>query len=158
MKTAVRALLVVLGLLSVQGVFGAEDHSFVSDGVRIHYVVQGSGEPVVLVHGFTGSINEWVDSGVLPNLARDYRVIALDLRGHGQSEKPRDVSAYGERMALDVIALMDHLGVAKAHVVGYSQGARIVGFLLATHGNRFVTAVLVQPSAPAFVAELSVAR
>jgi pimeloyl-ACP methyl ester carboxylesterase len=96
----------------------------------------------VLVHGFAGSINEWVDSGVLANLARDYRVIALDLRGHGQSEKPHEVADYGERMALDVIRLMDHLGIPKAHVVGYSQGARIVGFLLATHGNRFLSAVL----------------
>ena len=74
MKTASR-LLIVFGLLFVHKTLRAEDRSFTSDGTRIHYVGQGTGEPVVLVHGFAASINEWVDSGVLANVARDYRTI-----------------------------------------------------------------------------------
>ena len=63
MKTASR-LLIVFGLLFVHKTLRAEDRSFTSDGTRIHYVAQGTGDPVVLVHGFAASINEWVDSGV----------------------------------------------------------------------------------------------
>src|SRR5712664_997273 len=64
----------------------AQDQFFDSNGVRILYVDQGSGPPVVLIHGYTGSIAGWVDTGVLPHLAKDYRGIAFDCRGHGQSD------------------------------------------------------------------------
>jgi pimeloyl-ACP methyl ester carboxylesterase len=61
----------------------AQDRFFTSDGIRIRYVEQGEGEAVILVHGYTGSAETWVTSGILADLARDHRVIALDLRGHG---------------------------------------------------------------------------
>src|SRR5262249_14426355 len=60
----------------------------------------------------------------------------------GHSEKPHDANAYGEKMCLDVIRLMDHVGVQRAHMVGYSQGARVVGYLLTVHPDRFITATL----------------
>jgi pimeloyl-ACP methyl ester carboxylesterase len=105
-------------------------------------VVQGQGEPVVLVHGYTRSIEtNWINPGVFQNLANDHRVIALDLRGHGKSDKPYDPAAYGE-MAGDVIRLMDHLQLQRAHLVGYSMGANVVGKLLTTHPDRFLTATL----------------
>src|SRR6266478_711867 len=67
----------------------AEDAFFVSGGVKLHYIVQGQGEPVILIHGFGANIEmNWVMTGVLPALTQSYQVIALDNRGHGQSEKP----------------------------------------------------------------------
>jgi pimeloyl-ACP methyl ester carboxylesterase len=120
----------------------AQDRYFDSGGVRIRYVDHGAGAPVVLVHGFTGSIERsWIETGVLPDLARDYRVVAFDLRGHGASDKPREPRAYDE-VGLDVIRLLDHLGIARAHVVGYSLGGIIVAKLLTTHPERFRSAVL----------------
>ena len=120
----------------------AQDQFFDSDGVRIRYVDQGSGQPVVLIHGYTGSIAGWVETGVLPNLAKDYRVIALDCRGHGQSDKPHDPQSYGIHMGQDVVRLLDHLNITRAHIVGYSMGAGITAKLLTTHPDRFLTATL----------------
>jgi pimeloyl-ACP methyl ester carboxylesterase len=127
-------------LLSVSAI--AQDQFFDSEGVRIRYVVQGQGEPVVLLHGNGGSLNSWIDAGVMPNLAKDYRVIAFDARGHGKSGKPHETAAYGREMGLDVVRLLDHLGIRRAHVVGYSMGASTVATLLTTHPDRFLTATL----------------
>jgi pimeloyl-ACP methyl ester carboxylesterase len=82
-----------------------------------------------------------MQTDVMTDLARDHRVIALDLRGHGRSDKPRDPRAYDE-LGLDVIRLLDHLEISRAHVIGYSLGGIIVAKLLTTHPERFLTAVL----------------
>lgn len=120
----------------------AQDRFFDSAGVRIRYVDHGAGVPVVLVHGFTADIERaWVETGVLSDLARDHRVVALDLRGHGKSGKPREPRAY-EALALDIIGLMDHLEIRRAHAVGYSLGGIILAKLLTTHEDRFFSAVL----------------
>jgi pimeloyl-ACP methyl ester carboxylesterase len=130
-----------LGLLYT-GTALAQDRYFDSAGVRIRYVDQGAGPAVMLLHGFTASIEtSWIDTGVLPDLARDHRVIALDLRGHGKSDKPRDPRAYDE-LGMDVVRLLDHLGIERAHVVGYSLGGIIVAKLLTIHPGRFLSAVL----------------
>jgi len=120
----------------------AEDRFFDSGGVRIHYVDRGAGAPVVLVHGFTGAIQCcWIENGIVEELARDHRVIALDLRGHGLSDKPRNPAAYDE-IGEDVIRLLDHVGLRRAHVVGFSLGGIIATKLLTTHPERFISAVL----------------
>jgi pimeloyl-ACP methyl ester carboxylesterase len=125
----------------------AESKSFNSNGVRIHYVDEGAGEPVVLVHGYTNYVERnWIETGVLPNLAKNYRVIALDLRGHGESGKPHDPKAYGAELGLDVVRLLDHLKITRAHLVGYSLGGVIAAKLLTTNANRFITATLVAAS------------
>jgi pimeloyl-ACP methyl ester carboxylesterase len=119
------------------------DQYFDSNGVRIRYVEAGAGEPVILVHGYTNRIeDQWIDSGVLPALAKRFRVVAFDARGHGKSGKPHDTGQYGPEMGLDVIRLMDHLGIKRAHVVGYSMGAHIVAQLVTTHPERFITMTL----------------
>ena len=100
------------------------DQFFDSNGVRIRYVEQGQGPAIVLMHGYTGTLDRhFVANGVFANLAKDYRVIAIDLRGHGKSGKPHDPKAYGEEMARDVVRLLDHLKIPRAHVLGYSLGA-----------------------------------
>ena len=131
-----------LVLLFVPFVAVSQDKFFDSQGVRIRYVEQGAGTPIVLIHGDGSTLDSWIDSGVLPDLAKNYRVIAFDARGSGMSAKPHDVKAYGREMSMDVIRLLDHLGIQKAHVIGYSMGAHITAQLLTMHPERFITATL----------------
>lgn len=113
-----------------------------SDGVKIHYLTQGRGVPVVLIHGFQGSANgNWFLNGIAPELAKDHYVVAIDCRGHGDSDKPDDPAKYGDRMWQDVVELMDHLNIDQAHVHGYSMGGGITTQLLARHPERFITAI-----------------
>lgn len=118
-----------------------EGDFFDADGVRLHYTVEGNGEPVVLVHGFgiNADLN-WRWPGITRALAGDYQVIALDCRGHGLSDKPHDPAQYGEEMVTDVVRLMDHLGIEKAHVVGYSMGGYITLALLTRYPERLLSA------------------
>jgi pimeloyl-ACP methyl ester carboxylesterase len=121
----------------------AEDQFFDSNGVKIHYIVEGQGEPVLLIHGFTSSIQgQWGNPGILKALAKDYRVIALDNRGHGKSDKPHDPKQYGTEMVEDAVRLLDHLKIDRAHVVGYSMGGTITCKLVATHPDRLLSATL----------------
>jgi pimeloyl-ACP methyl ester carboxylesterase len=121
--------------------------SFDSDGVRIHYETFGDGYPIVLVHGYVLNITWcWENSGLLDALSPVRRVVALDCRGHGQSDKPHDTEAYAlENMAGDVLNLMDYLGIEKADLLGYSMGGVISCHLLAYHTERFRSAVLTGP-------------
>jgi len=122
---------------------GADEHFFDSNGVKIRYIVEGKGEPVLLIHGFTANAaTNWRLPGVLEALSKDYQVIALDNRGHGKSDKPHDPKKYGLEMAEDAVRLLDHLKIQKAHIVGYSMGAVITAKLLVTHPERFLTATL----------------
>ena len=117
---------------------------FDSNGVQIYFEEHGGGEPVVLVHGFASSAqNNWGATKWFTTLAPHYRVVALDCRGHGKSGKPHDSAAYGgETMGEDVIRLMDHLGIKRALIMGYSMGGRIVTGILMSHPERLRAAVL----------------
>jgi pimeloyl-ACP methyl ester carboxylesterase len=120
------------------------DRFFDSNGVRIRYVDQGQGPPVVLIHDYTGTIERhWINSGVFTSFVADHRVIALDCRGHGKSDKPTDPERYGAEMSSDIVRLLDHLKVQRAHIVGFSMGAIIAGHLLTTNPERFITATFV---------------
>jgi pimeloyl-ACP methyl ester carboxylesterase len=121
----------------------AEDQFFESGGIKIRYVIEGKGQPVLLIHGYTASVERnWGTSGVLKGLAKNYQVIALDNRGHGKSDKPHDPKQYGQEMCEDAVRLLDHLQIKKAHIVGYSMGAIITEKLLVTHPERFLSATL----------------
>ena len=119
--------------------------SFKNGDVEISYIDEGEGQPIVLVHGFasTKEVN-WGATAWASTLARaGRRVIALDNRGHGQSSKLYDPAAYHtEKMADDVRALLDHLRIERADVMGYSMGARITAYLTVTHPERVRSAVL----------------
>jgi pimeloyl-ACP methyl ester carboxylesterase len=113
-----------------------------TDDVRIVYYELGEGPPVLLLHGyFADAKSNWFDNGIAQSLARKMRVIAIDLRGHGKSGKPIVASSYGGRMWQDVITVMDHLGLQKAHVQGYSMGGSVVTQLLYHAPDRFLSAV-----------------
>jgi pimeloyl-ACP methyl ester carboxylesterase len=127
MTRGLRLTVILLGLFALHlfahDRVSAQDQFFDSNGVRIRYVEQGSGPPVVLLHAFSGNLDtNWVETGVLPTLATDYRVIALDYRGHGKSDKPHDPKSYGLQMGQDVVRLLDHLHIARAHIVATRWG------------------------------------
>ena len=118
---------------------------FQHDGVEIAFLDEGDGDPTVLVHGFasTAEVN-WVYPGWVATLTKaGRRAIALDNRGHGASSKFYDPAAYHTAlMAEDVRALLDHLGLERADVIGYSMGARITAFFALAHPARLRRAVL----------------
>jgi pimeloyl-ACP methyl ester carboxylesterase len=114
-------------------------NTFDSDGVTIAYLDEGEGAPILLIHGFASNIQvNWVATGWTQTLKRaGFRVVAIDNRGHGQSEKLYDTGVYGAAMmAQDARRLLDHLGIAQADVMGYSMGARIAAFLTLAHPER----------------------
>lgn len=118
---------------------------FNHEGVEIAFLDQGQGEPIVLIHGFASNKEaNWVQPGWVATLTdAGRRVIALDNRGHGASTKLYDPSAYHMAMMVDdVRALLDHLGVPRADVMGYSLGARIAALLALTHSQRVRSVVL----------------
>ena len=109
----------------------ATEH-FSSDGVDIAFLDQGEGEPILLIHGFASNfVVNWGATGWIDTLKRaGRRVTAMDVRGHGQSARLHDPESYRvARMARDAANLIDHLGLGRADVMGYSMGGRIAAFL-----------------------------
>jgi len=138
-----RLAAVALLLLLATSLQAAEGKFFDSDGVKIHYVEQGQGEPVVLIHGFSANhALNWVAPGIVGKLSKKFRVVAIDNRGHGKSDKPQDPKQYGTQMVQDVVRLLDHLQIPKAHIVGYSMGGFITNKFLSEHPDRVITATL----------------
>ncbi len=122
---------------------GSAERFFDSDGVRIRYLDLGEGEAVVLLHGFALSAEvNWGLTGLLDSLPEKYRMLALDQRGHGRSDKPHDPEDYGLAFVEDVIRLLDALEIEKAHVVGYSMGGTLALRLAADHPDRVRSVVI----------------
>jgi pimeloyl-ACP methyl ester carboxylesterase len=112
-----------------------------SDGTKFHYFEMGTGTPVILIHGSGGTALNWMQNGFGPSIAKTNRVLAIDMRGHGQTVGPD-----GKRqqrtpnMDLDVLAFMDGLGINRAHIGGFSMGGSITSQLMARAPERFITA------------------
>ncbi len=120
-----------------------DDQYLDAGGVKIRYIDTGKGQPIVLLHGGTSRLESWIDTGVIANLEKDFRVIAFDARGHGKSDKPREPAAYGRQQALDVVRILDTLKIDRAHILGFSLGGSTVAQLLTLHPERFLTAMQV---------------
>ena len=133
-----------LMLLAHSGFAHAEDQFFDAEGVTLRYVDQGEGTPVVLLHGFWLNLEEqWDQPGVIATLVdAGYRVIAYDSRGHGHSDKLYDPEQYGFEMVYDIGRLLDHLGIDRAHIAGYSMGARLTNKFREINPDRVLTATL----------------
>lgn len=123
---------------------GLDSRTFTSDGVLLRYVVQGRGEPVLLVHGFASSVeHNWHRTGVIDALVQaGFQVVAYDTRGHGRSEKPHDPAQYGASDVRDIVRLLDHLGLSQVHLVGYSRGAMLSHHARQLYPERFRTVTL----------------
>ena len=153
------AFMLLCALAAAPAIAEDPSHAFftTSDGVKIHYMQLGKkGSYVVLIHGYTGSAEgNWFANGVAVALAKNHRVVALDCRNHGRSDKPQ---INGPGKAEDVIELMNHLKIQKAHIHGYSMGGSITGRLLATNPERIITASFggsgFREVDPAFIAKL----
>lgn len=133
---------VVFGLLATSGLFAQEkptsNYFTTKDGIKIHYLVQGTGTPVILIHGYTSSAEgNWGRNGIMEALAKNHKVVALDCRNHGKSDKPQP-GARGRPE--DVIELLEHLKIEKAHFHGYSMGGSIMSHLMARIPEKFITA------------------
>lgn len=121
-----------------------QEKSFISNGVKLSYIDAGpmapvQPYPVLLIHGFASNVaTNWVNTGWVAELTRHgYRVVAFDNRGHGSSQKLYALEDYGAPlMAEDAFGLLEHLAIQRAHVVGYSMGARIAAFLALAHPDR----------------------
>jgi pimeloyl-ACP methyl ester carboxylesterase len=123
------------------------------DGARIAYRnfapsgsidpgANGTGAPIVMVHGSALSQVIWRGFGYVRALGADHQIITLDLRGHGRSDKPHEASAYAmELFVADVLAVLDELGVDRAHYLGYSLGGRVGFSLAAAHPHRIVSLI-----------------
>ena len=98
----------------------------INEGVKIYFEVEGEGIPLVLQHGSSGNLENWRSFGYVEALKNDYRLILIDARGHGESDKPHNPRAYSpEAFASDYAVVLHELGVVKAHYWGYSMGGRI---------------------------------
>jgi|SRR6516162_4464888 pimeloyl-ACP methyl ester carboxylesterase len=114
-----------------------------NEGVRIHYEVEGEGPALVLQHGFSESVIDWYEAGYDEALRPDYRLVLIDARGHGTSDKPHDPDAYVlNRGVGDVVAVLDALDIAKAVYWGYSMGGWI-GFGIAKYFKERVRALVI---------------
>ncbi len=138
-----RALISAAAMLFATAAFAQqapkEDYFTASDGVKIHYLTTGTtGSWVVLIHGYSDNAERmWFRTGIAPALAKNHRIVALDNRNHGKSDKPQPG---GTGRVQDVVELMDHLKIDRAHIHGYSMGGGITGQLLAMIPQRFITA------------------
>jgi pimeloyl-ACP methyl ester carboxylesterase len=111
--------------------------------VQIYYEVEGRGPPLVIMHGAVGSIQLWRHLGLVQALMDDYRLILIDTRGHGLSDKPHDPAAYAVASLVgDVVAVLDDLRIARAHYFGYSMGG-MIGLGIPKHApDRFYSLIL----------------
>ncbi|MHA2390640.1 MAG: alpha/beta fold hydrolase [Promethearchaeota archaeon] len=116
---------------------------FTNDGVKIYYEIEGDGPSVVMIHGFTSSLEgNWKQTNWVETLKDNYRIILLDCRGHGKSDKPHDDSFYGYKMDDDIVKLMKYLSIKKANLFGYSMGAYIIFRILLTKPEIITSAIL----------------
>ena len=114
-----------------------------NNGVRIHYHVEGEGTPLVLQHGLTSSIMRWYSFGFVDALKNDHRLLIIDARGHGDSDKLYETEAYDQKaMASDVVAVLDAENIDKAHYMGYSMGGSIGFGIAESFADRFHSLII----------------
>lgn len=113
-----------------------------SQGLRIHYQAEGDGPPLLLHHGFGDSLQSWYELGYVEALKTDYRLILIDARGHGESDKPHEPEDYSFRnVTADVVAVLDDLAISKTHYFGFSMGGKN-GFAVAAYAPERLSSLM----------------
>ncbi|HEK9100630.1 2-succinyl-6-hydroxy-2,4-cyclohexadiene-1-carboxylate synthase [Bacillus pfraonensis] len=111
------------------------------EGVTYEYEVVGSGEPLLLLHGFTGSMETW--RPFISSWSQQFQVILVDLVGHGKTESPEEMTHYDiQNVALQMTTLLDHLHIEKAHILGYSMGGRLAITMACLYSERVKSLLL----------------
>jgi len=115
-----------------------------NQGVRIHYQVEGDGPPLVLLHGGLANLQAWYEIGYVEGLKKDHRLVLIDVRGHGASDKPHNPDAYElQPLTADVTAVLDDLNIGKAHsLLGYSMSGRIAFGVAKYASERFKSFII----------------
>ncbi len=120
-----------------------------NNGVKIHYEVEGQGPPIILQHGVAGIGETWRSFGYVKDLSKDYKLILVDARGHGLSDKPHDKEAYrAEIMAADYTKILDDLKIPTAYYFGYSMGGRIGFGCIARYNLSHFNAIIIGGASP----------
>jgi len=121
------------------------------NGVLYHYRENGNGRPLILLHGFTGSSVNW--EGVTAVLSNHFRLITVDLLGHGRTDSPTEPARYHmEKASVDLIALLDKLGVAQTALLGYSMGGRLALYTAVHHPHR-ISRLILESASPGLADE-----
>lgn len=116
---------------------------FINKGVKIYYEIHGEGPDLLLIHGFASNLeNNWKSTNWVNTLKNSNKLILLDNRGHGKSDKPIDPKLYGNNMVEDVIGLLEHLSIKRANFFGYSMGARITLKTIIEHPEKIKCAII----------------
>ena len=115
---------------------------FNNNHVKIYYELEGKGPDLIMIHGFAGNLDLWRQTNWISTLKDENRLILVDCRGHGKSDKLYDPKQYGSLMREDIIKLMDHLSISKANFFGYSMGGRITLSLLLSQPERVNSAII----------------
>ena len=116
---------------------------FNNNGVKIYYEIEGTGPDLIMIHGFAAYIDiNWRLPNWIKTLKDENRLILMDCRGHGKSDKPTDPAQYGNKMLEDIIKLMDHLSIEKSNFFGYSMGSRLTLYTLINNPERVNCAIL----------------
>jgi 2-succinyl-6-hydroxy-2,4-cyclohexadiene-1-carboxylate synthase len=128
------------------------DHQLEINGVSYHVRVQGRGNPLLMLHGFTGSSQNW--ESIMPALSERYQVVSVDLLGHGRTDAPTDPVRYAmPQAAADLIAIADYLNLDRFHLLGYSMGGRLALYT-AIHYAKRVQALILESSSPGLATEV----
>src|SRR3990170_7280586 len=116
------------------------------NGIQIHYREKGEGYPVFLVHGYTGNLRNWALQ--VPVISREFRMVSMDHRGHGHSDKPTEPEDYSlALMAEDAYGLLEELDIRECFVVGHSMGGMVTQHLVLAHPERVRALALVDTAA-----------
>jgi len=117
-------------------------------GVRLYYEVIGQGSPILLIHGFFSSLEDWKEFGYVERLQQDYQLILLDVRGRGASDKPHHPEAYSLPLLVDdIVLILDELHLKKTHFLGYSMGGWI-GFGMAKYASHRLYSLMIGGAHP----------
>jgi pimeloyl-ACP methyl ester carboxylesterase len=130
---------------SARPLSAAPDRVFTNGDVRLRYREGGvrRGIPVVFIHGYTRSLEDWF--ALADSFSTDHRVVAFDVRGFGKSSKFGEPARFGAKLGDDVVALLDHLGIERAHLIGHSMGALIAANVALRYPKRVASAALISP-------------